>query len=122
MGNEIRKDPWQTDICLGHWFYDVRASYKGPRQVTDLLVDIVSKNGNLLLNIPQSPDGTIDDECRYTLEKTAVMHADHTLKTFIRPDGSVCHGYQFMEAGGVAAGEVNHCGYGVSSFWVRGLT
>lgn len=92
MGNEIRKDPWQTDICLGHWFYDVRASYKGPRQVTDLLVDIVSKNGNLLLNIPQ------------------------------RPDGSVCHGYQFMEAGGVAAGEVNHCGYGVSSFWVRGLT
>ena len=71
MGNEIRKDPWQTDTCLGHWFYDVRAAYKGPRQVTDLLVDIVSKNGNLLLNIPQRPDGTIDDECRYTLEKTA---------------------------------------------------
>ena len=54
--------------------------------------------------------------------QAAVMHADHTLKTFIRPDGSVCHGYQFMEAGGVAAGEVNHCGYGVGSFWARGLT
>lgn len=67
----IRPEPWQTDTCLGHWFYDVRAEYKTARQVTDLLVDIVSKNGNLLLNIPQIPDGTIDDECRYTLEKTA---------------------------------------------------
>ena len=56
---------------MGHWFYDVRAEYKTARQVTDLLVDIVSKNGNLLLNIPQRPDGTIDDESRFTLEKTA---------------------------------------------------
>ena len=36
-----------------------------------LLVDIVSKNGNLLLNVPQRPDGTIDEECRFTLEKIA---------------------------------------------------
>ena len=71
MGTEIRKYPWQTDTCLGRWFYDVRAIYKGPKLVTDLLVDIVSKNGNLLLNIPQRPDGTIDDECRDTLEKLA---------------------------------------------------
>lgn len=65
----IRKYPWQTDTCLGYWFYDVRCEYKTAAQVTDLLVDIVSKNGNLLLNIPQRPDGTIDDDCRYILEK-----------------------------------------------------
>lgn len=69
--NQIRRDPWQTDTCLGYWFYDVRAEYKDAGQVTDLLVDIVSKNGNLLLNIPQLPDGSIDDECRFILEQTA---------------------------------------------------
>lgn len=67
----IRKDPWQTDTCLGNWFYDVRAQYKDARQVTDLLIDVVSKNGNLLLNIPQRPDGTIDKECQFILEEIA---------------------------------------------------
>lgn len=68
---KIREEPWQTDTCLGNWFYDVRADYKDARQVTDLLVDVVSKNGNLLLNIPQRPDGTIDAECEFILEEIA---------------------------------------------------
>ena len=71
LEDDIKSLPWQTDTCLGHWFYDVRAVYKNHRQVIGLLVDIVSKNGNLLLNVPQRPDGTIDDECRYTLEQLA---------------------------------------------------
>jgi alpha-L-fucosidase len=58
---------WQTDTSVGDWFYNVRDVYKSPRHVADMLVDIVSKNGNLLLNIPQRPDGTLDDECTYTL-------------------------------------------------------
>ena len=63
--------PWQTDTCVGSWFYNVRATYKTPKQVIEMLVDIVSKNGNLLLNIPQRPDGTLDDECRYILDRMA---------------------------------------------------
>ena len=62
---------WQTDTSVGDWFYDVRDVYKSPKQVVDMLVDIVSKNGNLLLNIPQRPDGTLDDECLFILKSIA---------------------------------------------------
>lgn len=67
----IKPDPWQTDTCVGGWFYDVRTVYKKPGHVIEMFVDIVSKNGNLLLNIPQRPDGTIDDECTYILNEMA---------------------------------------------------
>lgn len=61
--------PWQDDTTLGDWFYDVRAVYKKAEDVADTLVDVVSKNGNLLLNVPQKPDGTLDEETRHTLKK-----------------------------------------------------
>ena len=47
---EISPVPWQTDTCIGNWHYKVGVQYKTPKKVIDLLVDIVSKNGNLLLN------------------------------------------------------------------------
>lgn len=57
--------PWQTDTCIGDWHYNNAVSennrYKSAREVIHMLVDIVSKNGNLLLNIPVRGDGTIDD-------------------------------------------------------------
>lgn len=66
---DVSEHPWQTDTCVGNWFYNLHGSYKKPAQVIEMLVDIVAKNGNLLLNIPQRPDGTIDDECRYILRE-----------------------------------------------------
>ncbi len=88
---DIRKDVWQTDTCVGHWFYDVRAVYKTPKQVAEILVDIVSKNGNLLLNIPQRPDGTLDDECLWVLEGMA---------KWIRVNGEGIYGTRpWMQAG-----------------------
>jgi alpha-L-fucosidase len=62
---------WQTDTSVGDWFYNLFDVYKTPKQITEMLVDIVSKNGNLLLNVPQRPDGTLDDENIYLLEQTA---------------------------------------------------
>jgi alpha-L-fucosidase len=59
---------WQTDTSVGDWFYNVRDVYKTPKQVAEMLVDIVSKNGNLLLNFPQRPDGSLDDENLYILK------------------------------------------------------
>ena len=68
---DIKPDPWQTDTSVGDWFYNVRDVYKAPSHVMELLIDIVAKNGNLLLDIPQRPDGTIDEECRYILTELA---------------------------------------------------
>ncbi len=52
--------PWQTDTCIGDWHYRRGANYKTGKKVIDLLVDIVSKNGNLLLNIPLPNSGEPD--------------------------------------------------------------
>jgi alpha-L-fucosidase len=56
---------WQTCSCIGDWHYNrgryTDNSYKSAKEVVQMLVDIVSKNGNLLLNIPVRGDGTIDD-------------------------------------------------------------
>jgi alpha-L-fucosidase len=58
----ISADPWQTDTCIGQWHYKRGITYKTPKKVIDLLVDIVSKNGNLLLNFPLPNSGELDDE------------------------------------------------------------
>ncbi|WP_314000162.1 alpha-L-fucosidase [uncultured Paenibacillus sp.] len=68
---DIKPAPWQTDTCVGDWFYNVKSVYKKPGHVIEILVDIIAKNGNLLLNIPQKPDGTIDDECIHILQEMA---------------------------------------------------
>lgn len=66
--NKILELPWQTDTCIGDWHYD-RAifeehRYKTAKTVVHMLVDIVSKNGNLMLNIPVRGDGSIDEDER----------------------------------------------------------
>jgi alpha-L-fucosidase len=68
MQAEIFPYVWQTDTSTGDWFYNLRDVYKTPKQVIEMLVDIASKNGNLLLNFPQRPDGTLDDENLYILK------------------------------------------------------
>lgn len=67
----INPEAWQTDTCVGNWFYDVRQEFKRPGHIIEMLVDILSKNGTMLLNVLQRPDGTIDDETRWLLEELA---------------------------------------------------
>jgi alpha-L-fucosidase len=66
---------WQTDTCIGGWHYDRavydRNLYKTSKTVIHMLVDIVSKNGNLLLNVPVRGDGSIDDKEVRVLEGIA---------------------------------------------------
>jgi alpha-L-fucosidase len=69
--NDILPAPWQTDTCIGNWFYDAKQAYKKPSHIIEILVDIISKNGVMLLSILQRPDGTIDDEGEWILDEMA---------------------------------------------------
>ncbi len=72
QATDIEPFYWQTDTCIGGWHYDKRVyaekRYKSAKTVIQMLADIVSKNGNLLLNIPVKGDGTIDDQERSIVE------------------------------------------------------
>ncbi len=75
LANEIRPSPWQTDTCIGGWHYDINVfhehKYKTPKIVIDMLVDIVSQNGNLMLNIPLPNNGVPDPDELKVLEALA---------------------------------------------------
>jgi alpha-L-fucosidase len=67
--DRIWEDPWQTDTCIGNWHYNKEAAYKTPKNVIDMLVDIVSRNGNLLLNFPLPSNGMLDPQELAILEE-----------------------------------------------------
>jgi len=60
---------WQTDTSVSNksWGYIKDDSFKSPEFVVQQLIDIVSKNGNLLLNIGPRSDGTIPEEVQQIL-------------------------------------------------------
>jgi alpha-L-fucosidase len=62
VSDSIWPEPWQTDTCIGEWHYKNGVHYKPAKKVIDLLVDIVSKNGNLLLKFPLPASGELDAE------------------------------------------------------------
>lgn len=91
--------PWQTDTAIGKrsWGYIKDNEFKSTRQIITDLIDIVSKNGMLLLNIGPKADGTITDE------ETAVL-----LETgeWLRKNGEGIYGTTFWKQFG--EGEVNN--------------
>jgi alpha-L-fucosidase len=79
--------PWQTDTCIGNWHYQrslfANHQYKSAKSVVQMLIDIVSKNGNLMLNIPVRGNGTIDED------EVKVLQA---LAEWIGPHGEAIYG------------------------------
>lgn len=67
----INPNPWQTDTSIGDWFYNRHWKYQPLSWTVTMLVDIVSKNGNLLLNVVLRPDGTLDPEVDTMLHQLA---------------------------------------------------
>jgi alpha-L-fucosidase len=65
----IRPLYWQTDTSISNksWGYIENDTFKSPEFIVQQLVDIVSKNGNLLLNLGPRSDGTIPEEVQHVL-------------------------------------------------------
>ncbi len=65
----IRALAWQTDTSVSNksWGYIENDTFKTPESIVHQLADIVSKNGNLLLNIGPRSDGTISEPVQQTL-------------------------------------------------------
>ena len=74
----LQPKPWQDDTSLSGWFYmnhnphnDPHSNIKDAPTVIHTLADVVSKNGNLLMNFPQRGDGSLYPECEEVLDELA---------------------------------------------------
>jgi alpha-L-fucosidase len=67
--SDIRPMHWQTDTSISNasWGYIEGDTFKSPEFIVHLLADVVSKNGNLLLNVGPRPDGTIPEPVQQVL-------------------------------------------------------
>lgn len=68
---EIRSEKWQTDTSISNksWGYIENDNFKSPQSIVQLLADVVSKNGNLLLNVGPKSDGTIPEQAQSILHE-----------------------------------------------------
>ncbi|NNM85356.1 MAG: alpha-L-fucosidase [Phycisphaerales bacterium] len=81
--DRILRHPWQSETCIGDWHYQ-RAlynhpgeygAYRHPQDIIRWMIDVVSKNGTFILDIPGKPDGTIDSKEKAVLKQLAMWFA-----------------------------------------------
>ena len=71
--DEPKPYPWQTDTAVARnsWCYTENLDYKSSNEIIINLIDVISKGGNLLLNVGPKADGSIPDGDRRILEDLA---------------------------------------------------
>ena len=89
----IRPQYWQTDTSVSNksWGYIEHDTFKSPQFIVHQLVDVVSKNGNLLMNIGPRADGTIPDEVQQVL---------HEVGSWLNVNGEAVYGTRPWKAYG----------------------
>jgi alpha-L-fucosidase len=77
--NDIRPLYWQTDTSISNksWGYIENDDFKSPRMLIHQLIDIISKNGNLLVNVGPRSDGTIPEEGQRVLREVGSWLKDN---------------------------------------------
>ena len=102
---DIQQRHWQTDTSISNasWGYLPNDTYKTPEFIIHLLADVVSKNGNLLLNVTPRPDGTIPGQEQQILREVG---------TWLNMNGEAIYGTRpwkkYGEGPTVAAGGAFH--------------
>lgn len=67
--NKLKEKFWMTDTSPGAWFFRQNAQFVESNEIIDILIDIVAKNGLMLLNVPPNPDGSIPQEMKDMLHE-----------------------------------------------------
>jgi len=67
--NKQTEFPWLTDTSIGPWFHQPSYKYYTPNQLIDILIDIISKNGCMLLNVGPRADGSIPEDAKDILSE-----------------------------------------------------
>lgn len=99
--SEVKPYHWQTDTAVAHnsWCYTTSLNYKTSYEIICYLIDVVSKNGNLLLNIGPKADGTIPEGDTKILKD---------LGAWLKVNGEAIYGstfWRFAEEGPTAESE-----------------
>jgi alpha-L-fucosidase len=66
--DEIHPQPWQQDITWGEWFYKPGYAYNTAIVICQLL-EVVSRNGSILLNLMMTPEGGLEEGGKKLLEE-----------------------------------------------------
>jgi len=99
--NVLKEEFWMTDTSPGAWFFTQNAKFVTTNEIVDILVDIVSKNGLMLLNVPPDPDGSIPPEMKKMLREIGAwlkLNGEGIYET--RPFGVYGEGPTRIRAGG----------------------
>jgi alpha-L-fucosidase len=104
--DEMRLTPWQTDtsVSIKSWGYAQNDQYRTPKSLIVDMVDIVSKNGNLLLNVGPKADGTIPEEIATVLRG---------MGAWLKVNGEAIYGtrpFQYFGEGPTKSGHVRQEG------------
>ena len=119
IASGILPHAWQSETCIGQWHYQRTlyeqpgeyGGYMHPREVIHWMIDVVSKNGTFILNIPGKPDGTIDSKEIAVLDKiTAWMQTNGDAIYATRPWKVFGEGPNMVKAGSFQGNSIQKLG------------
>ena len=105
--------PWESCITMGTGFsYRYDDTYKSPRELIHLLINVVAKGGNLALNVAPGPDGRLP---RPAIERMDAMGA------WLRKNGEAIYGTRPAKPfiGKVDSGRIAFTGKGRAVYAIR---